>query len=104
MNAIEEDLAAMTSSMEEILSIMEQGAAAATAAIDQLNGAVTQAQTKATELQAKIQGTQDKVKTGLGQRENNILSLPANSYPQRRPQRIGQGPQRCGRLRTFPAA
>jgi hypothetical protein len=76
---MEQDLAAISTSLDEILAITEQGAAAATTAIEQLNAAVAQAATKASDLQTKLQGFQDKVKTSLGQRENNIINLPANN-------------------------
>jgi hypothetical protein len=76
LNTIEQDLAAILSILDEILAITEQGATAATAAIDQLNAALTQAQEKSSEVQTKIQGFQDKIKTALDQRENEVLNLP----------------------------
>jgi hypothetical protein len=79
MNAMEQDLAVMSDSLAEITTIMEQGAATATAAIDQLNAAASQAQTKAGELQTKAQGLQEQVKTSLSKREEGVLNLPANN-------------------------
>jgi len=79
MSAMEEDLAAISTSMNEVAAIMEQGAAAATAAIDQLNAAVSSAQTKATELQDKVKSAQEQVKNGIGQRENDLLNLQPNN-------------------------
>ncbi len=79
MNSIEQDLAAMSTSINEIATIMDQGAASATAAIDQLNTAASQAQIKAGELQSKSQGLQEQVKTSLSTREEGLLNLPANN-------------------------
>jgi chromosome segregation ATPase len=79
MTAMEDDLAAITASLNEIAAITAQGAATATAAIDQLNAAVAQAQTKASEAQTKVQGLQEQVKNGIGKRENSALNLPANN-------------------------
>lgn len=79
MNAMEQDLSVISSSLDEISTIMAQGAEAATAAIDQLNAAAAAAQTKASDLQTKVKGLQDQVKTGLGQREKSVLDLPANN-------------------------
>lgn len=78
LNAMEAELEAISTSLNEISAILTQGAAAATAAVDQLNAAVTSAQTQAAELQNKLQGFQEQVQTGLGQRETDLLNLPAN--------------------------
>lgn len=79
MTAMEDDLAAITASLNEIAAITAQGAETATAAIDKLNTAVAQAQTKASAAQTKVQGLQEQVKNGIGKRENSALNLPANN-------------------------
>lgn len=79
MAAMEDDLEAMSQSLNEIATIMEQGAAAATAAIDQLNAAVNEAQTKATAAQDKVKGLQDQVKDGLSKREEGVMSMTPNN-------------------------
>jgi Asp-tRNA(Asn)/Glu-tRNA(Gln) amidotransferase C subunit len=79
MNTMENDLSSMSDSLDEIATVMEQGSATATAAIDQLNSAVSQAQTKAGDVKTKSQDLQDQVKSSLSNRENGILNMPANS-------------------------
>lgn len=79
MNAMEQDLAAISESLNEIATILEQGSVAATAAIDQLNTVANQAQTKAGEIQTQLQGFQDQLKTGLTKREDTLINLPANN-------------------------
>ena len=79
MNAMEQDLSAMSDSLNEIATVMEQGSAAATAAIDQLNSAASQAQTKADDIKTKTQGLQDQVKSSLSTREAGVLNMPANN-------------------------
>ncbi len=90
MTAMEQNLASISDSMSEITTIMEQGAATATAAIDQLNAAATQAQTKAGELQTKAKGLQEQVKTSLGKREDGLLNLSANNIADNQVGAIGQ--------------
>ncbi len=75
MQAMESDLNSISQSLDEIAGIMEQGAEAATAALDQLNQAATQLQTKAGEAQSKAQGWSDQVKSSLQDRQNQALSL-----------------------------
>ena len=82
LNEMENELESISASLNEISAILTQGAASATAAINQLNAAVASAQTQAADLQTKVQGFQEQVKTGLGQRENDLLNLPATDLAQ----------------------
>jgi len=78
LNEMEDDLQSISQSLDEISAIMAQGAETASTAIDQLNAAVDNIETKTTETQAKIQGWSEEIKTSLGQRENEILNLVPN--------------------------
>lgn len=75
MNAMEDDLAAISQSLEEIDAIMTQGAETASAAIDKLNAAADNIQTKAKEAQTKAKDLSEQVKTSLSQRETDALKL-----------------------------
>ena len=69
LTEIESDLSAMSEDIDEIASIMEQGAEAASAAVEQLNTAVQNATDQATQTQETIQGFVDKAK---GEREQRV--------------------------------
>ena len=75
LNAMEDDLASISQSLEEIDATMTQGAETASAAIDKLNAAAANIQTKATEAQTKAKGLSEQVKTSLDQREADALKL-----------------------------
>ena len=78
LQEIEEDLSTIVASMEEITAILDDGAEAATAAIEQLNAAAAQTQAQLQEAQAKADFWQQTVKTNLDQRENDILNMTPN--------------------------
>jgi hypothetical protein len=75
LGAMEDDLAAVTDSLSEIAAIYEQGAEAASAAIEQLNAAAQSIQEKATQASTRAQEWVNQVKTNLGQREKDILDI-----------------------------
>lgn len=76
LQAMEEDLSAISDSLNEIEAIMVQGAEAATAAIEQLNAAAAEAQATVAGIQAQAQTWQQQVQAAIGQREDKITSLP----------------------------
>ncbi len=78
LQEIEEDLSAIAASTEEIAAILDDGAEAATAAIEQLNAAAAQTQTQLQDAQAKAATWQQTIKTNLDQRENDILNMTPN--------------------------
>ncbi len=75
LQQIEQDLAAISGSLEEINAILDQGAEAATAAIEQLNAAAASAQAQLSAAQAKAETWQTQIQTSLNQRETDLLNL-----------------------------
>lgn len=73
LNAMEDDLASISQSLEEIDAIMTQGAETASAAIEKLNAAAANIKTKTEETKTKAQGLSEQVKTSLSQRETDAL-------------------------------
>jgi DNA repair exonuclease SbcCD ATPase subunit len=87
---IEEDLSNMASDMEEIASLLEQGAEAATAAIEQLNAAADQAIAHLEEIQSQAEGWVEKVQSSLQGREQEFLNLAPNDIAGNRNDAIHQ--------------
>jgi len=73
--AIEEDLSAMIVVLEEVNSLLVQGAEVASAAIDQLNEAATSMTTHIAESQADRDQFLEQVKTNLQDRENTFANM-----------------------------
>ena len=73
--AIEEDLSAMIVVLEEVNSLLVQGAEVASAAIDQLNEAATSMTTHIAESQADRDQFLEQVKTNLQDRENTFANI-----------------------------
>jgi hypothetical protein len=71
---IEDDLSAMSEDINEIASIMEQGAETASAAIEQLNTAVQNADQQVEQTQQAMQGFVDQAKEEREQRVTAALS------------------------------
>ncbi|MBN1305541.1 MAG: hypothetical protein JXA13_13970 [Anaerolineales bacterium] len=75
--AIEEDLSEILFYIEEASSILEMGADAALAALDQINNALAQAQTRASELPTRAQAWNEQVKTKINEREDFYANIQA---------------------------
>ena len=73
--AVEDDLNELSTSMSEVEAILEQGAETASAAIDQINTALENVQSRADEAQAKAQEFKDKLPGTLQERENKFADL-----------------------------
>ncbi len=73
--AIEEDLSAMIVVLEEVNSLLVQGAEVASVAIDQLNEAATSMTTHIAESQADRDQFLEQVKTNLQDRENTFANI-----------------------------
>jgi hypothetical protein len=73
--AVEDDLEELATALTEVEAILEQGAETASAAIDQINSAFANAQTKASEVKTKAQEYRDNLSGVLQERENRFTSL-----------------------------
>jgi hypothetical protein len=74
LDDIEDDLSAMSEDISEIANVMEQGAEAASAAIEQLNTAVQNAGQQAEQTQQAVQGLVEQAKEEREQRVTAVLS------------------------------
>ncbi len=87
---IEEDLSSMSDDMEDIASLLEQGAEAATAAIEQLNAAAGQTSAHLEEIQSQAEGWVEQVQSSLQSREQDFLNLAPNEIAGNRNDAIQQ--------------
>jgi hypothetical protein len=72
---IEDDLEELAYAMTEIEAILSQGAESATAAIEQINTTLANAQVKAEEVRTKAQEHRENLPAVLAERENSFHSL-----------------------------
>jgi hypothetical protein len=75
MYAIEADLDEMATAMTDVEAILAQGAETASAAIEQINVALENAQVKVNEVRTKAQEFKEKLPTTLQERENKFADL-----------------------------
>ncbi len=75
---VEQDLEAISQSLDEIYAVLEQGSQAASAAIEQLNSALETASTHTEEIHTAAQNWQSAFQAQKEERLTEALSLPAN--------------------------
>ena len=73
--AVEDDLEELAYAMTEVEAILSQGAETASAAIEQIDTTLANAQVKAEEVRTKVQEHKDKLPAALAERENSFLNL-----------------------------
>ena len=73
--AVEDDLNELAAAMTEVEAILSQGAETASAAVEQLNTTLENAQAKADEVRTKAQEYKDNLPTVLEERENRFADL-----------------------------